>query len=119
MNVTAVDPRFVEKPSRREQAQDAAQRFEQVLVQQLVQEMRRTTSPLGGDGMFGGGAGSGTYEDWFDLSLARHLTHGDGIGIARELMQQWERQGLIPKAGDAKGTDAKHTDAKGKVHVEV
>ena len=86
----------------RQRAEKAAQQLEQVFVQYMVQGLRKS-SPGGEEGgLFGSGPGAGTYEDWFDSHLSRHLNDRGGIGIARVILQDWERGGLIP-AAEAKG----------------
>ena len=86
-----------------QKARAAADRFEQIFVQQMVQAMRDTASGLGGEGMFGSGPGAGTYEDWFDSNLASHMMKNDGIGLADALMRRWQRNGWVAEDEAPKG----------------
>lgn len=84
----------------RERAEAVAKNFEQIFARLMVEDMRDS---VGGDGMFGGGPGSGTYADWFDQHLSSHLTSGRGMGLADAMLRDWERNGWIqaeqPKGG--------------------
>ena len=76
----------------RAKAQDAADQFEQMFVRTLVSSLRSTAS-LGGEGggMFGEGPGAETYGDWFDQNLAEQIGRDSDIGIASQVMRDWER----------------------------
>jgi Rod binding domain-containing protein len=60
----------------------AAEGFEAYFVHQLLQEMRKTI-PHNGNG-FGGGF----YEGLFDEALAEKVAKGDGIGMAKTIMNK-------------------------------
>jgi len=89
---------------KRQQAEETAAHFEQIFVQQMVQSMRSTIGE--GEGLFGTDAGSGTYEDWFDMHLGQHLTESGGIGLARTLLKDWERRGWIEARAPERDTGA-------------
>ncbi|HLU39210.1 MAG TPA: rod-binding protein [Planctomycetota bacterium] len=90
--------RSAEPPAAR--AREVAMQFEQLFVQQMVAAMRTSTSPAGGDGMFGSGSGSDTYAAWFDRCMAEHLAHGGGIGLAPVIERELVRH-AAKEAGDA------------------
>lgn len=76
---------------RRAQITSAATQFEGLLIQQLVQVMRRS---IGEGGMFGSGAGSSMYASMFDQNLATSMASAGGLGIRQVL----ERSMLGPQA---------------------
>ncbi len=84
--------------SSRAEAADVASQFETIFLKQMVSGMRKTTSLVGGDGMFGSGPGSDTYTQWFDNHISNHLTGTGGIGITEVLMREFERWNQIPSA---------------------
>lgn len=55
-------------------AEEAAQRFEELLATMLVREMRRGVE----DGFFGGGPGADVFEGWLDDHLGKSLAR-DGV----------------------------------------
>ena len=59
--------------------EDAAGRFESLLLRHLIQTLRETS--LEG-GFFGKGAGSGTLESMFESYLADALSQGAPLGLA-------------------------------------
>ena len=87
----------------RAKAQAAADDFEQMFVRTLVSSLRQTAS-LGGDGggMFGSGPGTETYGDWFDQNLAEQIGRDSEIGIAAQVMRDWERHDNLPVDAEAK-----------------
>ena len=106
MKITSpsADPLLDPGLTRRQRAEATAERFEQIFVQQMVQSMRSSTTLGGGEGMFGSGPGAGTYEDWFDQHLSRHLTERGNIGLADVMLRDWERKGWIgPARGETDG----------------
>jgi murein DD-endopeptidase MepM/ murein hydrolase activator NlpD len=66
----------------------AAEAFESIFVQILLQRMRSAQLT---DGMFGSGAGSHVYEGMFDRYLAERVSQGSPFGIARLLEEEWSR----------------------------
>lgn len=82
------------------EALETAQQFEQIFVQQMLAGMRKTAEMAGEDKLFGQGPGGDTYTQWFDNHLSAHLTNNGGLGIAETLMQDFERWGQIPRAGE-------------------
>jgi len=65
------------------QGREAARQFEELLMQQLWQVMRRTA----GEGAFGSSIGSGTYTHFIDQAVAEQLSRAGGIGLAASLEQ--------------------------------
>ena len=88
--------------SGRAKAEAAAGEFEQILIQQMITGLRKTTSIDGEDGgLFGKGAGTDTYNDWFDAHLSKHLMNSGGVGVRETMLRDWERLGHIaPRATD-------------------
>jgi len=86
----------------REKAQKTADQFEAVFVKTFVSAMRETAA-LGGDegGMFGSGPGADTYASWFDDNVSSELARTGGIGIAKALMTEMERDGTVAKDKEA------------------
>jgi Rod binding domain-containing protein len=70
-------------PGGPERAAQAARRFEGVLLQQMIQVLRKTTD-AGGDESSGA---SQQYLSMFDEVLAERLSDGGGIGLARVIGQ--------------------------------
>ncbi|MGF1465931.1 MAG: rod-binding protein [Sandaracinaceae bacterium] len=88
------------EPARDARIHHAAERFEALLLQQLVQVMGRS---VGEGGLFGDGAGSGMYAHLFEENLADAMAAGGGIGLRAVI----ERQLLGPRAyGAREGTGA-------------
>lgn len=70
----------------RQQATDpveAAKKFEGLMIQMMVKEMRKT---LPEDGLFGSDDIS-LYEDLFDQVLADRIAEGRGLGLAEQILQ--------------------------------
>ena len=82
----------------REKAQKAADQFEAVFVKTFVSSMRQTAT-VGDEqgGMFGQGPGAGTYASWFDDNVSTELARTGGIGIAKALLSEMERDGSVVK----------------------
>ena len=82
----------------REKAEKVADQFEAVFVKTFVSAMRQTAA-LGGEegGMFGKGPGADTYASWFDDNVSGELARTGGIGIAKALLSEMERDGRIQK----------------------
>lgn len=98
--MTAIVPSAVAPPSvtdgqpsesREEAIHDAAQQFEALLINQLVQVMRST---VGEEGLFGSGPGSQMYSHLFDQALSDSMAAAGGMGM-REVI---ERSMLGPAA---------------------
>ena len=79
-----------------EAAREAAQQFEALFVQMMLQSMRSASSVLGEQR-------DTTYEEMFDRQIALELTRGKGLGIADLLMKQLAFEGsegaAAPEAG--------------------
>ena len=89
-------------------AAKVAAQFESVFVRTLVSSLRQTSAIGSGGGMFGGGPGADVYGDWFDQNLAEQIGRSGDVGIARTLMQDFERAGAIdPAAADEHARHAK------------
>lgn len=69
-----------------EAAREAAQQFEALFVQMMLQSMRSASSVLGEQR-------DTTYEEMFDRQIALELTRGKGLGIADLLMKQLAFEG--------------------------
>lgn len=99
---------------------EAARTFESLLVQQLVGTLRQT-SQLGGEGggMFGSGPGADTYSAWFDQRVSSELAEHGNLGVAEQLVREFERLGQIPAVpADAAGHAFRATTlAKGGLDV--
>ena len=54
--------------------------------------------------MFGSGPGADTYASWFDDNVSNELARTGGVGIAKALLREMERDGKIQK-GDLKTAD--------------
>jgi len=71
------------------EAREAATEFEAYLIKVLLGEMRKT---LSGDAL-GGGQSNDGYQSLMDDALARYAARAGGIGLADQLIGQWERRG--------------------------
>lgn len=89
----------------RAKAEKVADQFEAVFVKTFVSSLRQTAA-LGGEegGMFGSGPGADTYASWFDDNVSNELARTGGVGIAKALLREMERDGKIQK-GDLKTAD--------------
>lgn len=95
----------VSAPDARPQTpEEAAQQFEKLLVQQLVQTMT--------EGLFDGGLAGAGGPSWMqgqqDLQrdtlaqvLTDHLVDSDSLGLADRLLQNWQHRGLVPPTAGA------------------
>lgn len=82
-------------PKRREQMKSAAQAFEAVFLRQMIGSMR--SASLGEDVL--GSSASNQFRDMADGRLADQMAKGgEGFGIAKMLLQQFERS-AVNKAG--------------------
>ncbi|NND54292.1 MAG: flagellar assembly peptidoglycan hydrolase FlgJ [Gammaproteobacteria bacterium] len=85
-----------------EAAREAAQQFEALFVQMMLQSMRSASSVLGEQR-------DTTYEEMFDRQIALELTRGKGLGIADLLMKQLALEGsdatALPEDGVFLGLD--------------
>ena len=75
----------------------AAEEFEALFIQTMLQSMRDTIPE---DGLLGGGSDAKMYAQLFDQQLARNLASGPGIGLAELLTRQL---GSDPAAGRTTG----------------
>ncbi len=82
-------------PSRKK-AWNAAKRFEGIFVGMLIRDMRKSAESLG-EGMFGKAPGSGVQSQLFNNLMSDKMAQSGRIGLAKALMEDWERQRLIPK----------------------
>ena len=105
----------------REKARDVAQQFEQVFVQQMVEQFRNASITEDSDGMFGSGPGSSTYASWFDTHMSEHMSSTGQVGMASAMMRYLEQANQIPAeekktpavAHPASTTKTTTTQAKG------
>jgi len=70
----------------RDEVESAATDFEAYFLKMLLGEMRKT---LTGDSLFESSFGDG-YQSLMDDALARHAARAGGIGLADQLIAQWE-----------------------------
>jgi len=82
--------------SKHQEALRVANQFEEIFVGMMVQSFRKSQLSDEG-GMFGGGVGSSTYEQWFDQHMSTHLAKNSSIGIADSLIRDFRRLGVLPK----------------------
>jgi Rod binding domain-containing protein len=118
----------------RQHAEKVADQFETIFVRSMVQSMRLSATYGGDSGMFGSGPGADTYSDWFDQNVAEHVSASSQVGIAKQLMRDFERSGEIPRldpetragkqltaslteAFDRSKIVAAHASDKGGIHV--
>ncbi|MCC6672541.1 MAG: rod-binding protein [Planctomycetes bacterium] len=87
-----------------------AEQFEAFFLRDIVGKMRDSARMGVGEGMFGDDAGSSTYSDFFDQSLAEHMVRGGGLGLAPVLEK------LIRKNG---GAEAANLQRKGGIDALV
>lgn len=79
----------------REKAWNAAKRFEGIFVGMLIRDMRKSAESLG-EGMFGKAPGSGVQSQLFNSLMSDKMAQSGKIGLAKALIEDWERQRLIP-----------------------
>ncbi|HEY6881825.1 MAG TPA: rod-binding protein [Polyangiales bacterium] len=80
--------------------QEAAKKFEGVLMQQLLNVMRQTAK----SGAMGASDGaSGQYTSMFDEVIADKLAEGGGIGLADAVMRSFGEEPRQPLASEGKG----------------
>lgn len=86
----AVNPATAE----RQRLQLLASEFESMLLNQVLQEMRRTgkwdDSEVEGDSALGG-VGNGALFEILDAELAKQLSKAQGFGLGRQLMEAFDR----------------------------
>jgi Rod binding domain-containing protein len=109
------DPVFVpaggKRGDERAKAEKTAAQFEQLFVRAMVSSLRASGS-LGEQGMFGQGAGSDTFGDWFDDNLAQQIAGTTSIGIKDALLADLERHREIPVDAAAQELAAKAQAAR-------
>lgn len=102
MRLNAKSPAATE----RQRAEAVAQDFEAVFVRTLVGSLRQSATLGGEGGMFGSGPGADTYADWFDEHLATSISKNGRLGIAQQLMREFDRDGKLPANGPSTGDAA-------------
>ncbi len=87
----------------RARATATARQFEELFVQMLVENLRKSGDFAGaeGGGLFGDGPGADTYTQWFDNQMAQDLSRNGQFGIADSILRDMERHGEIPPAAAA------------------
>ncbi len=83
---------------------EAARQFEAVLVRQFVEVMTKDLFQGEEGGLLSGQAD--LQRDTLTDTLADHLVDSGTFGIADLLMQQWDRAGRLPPAGEPTPLDA-------------
>src|SRR5438128_248004 len=64
---------------------EAAQEFESLFIDQMLQTMRRSM-PEGG--LLGAGSGQRTFREMLDQEMSRQIAHSGGLGVGELLWQQ-------------------------------
>lgn len=82
---------------------EAARQFEAMLVRQMLAEARK---PVIHSGMEEASASTDIYQDLVNEHLAEAITRGGGLGVARSLSTEWQRQEQGGRAEDG-GTTVK------------
>lgn len=77
------------QPDKNAQLAAAAKAFEAVFLRQMIGSMRRASL---GEDLFGSSAAD-QFRDMSDAKLADKMAEGDGFGIARMLIAQFEKKG--------------------------
>lgn len=75
---------------RRQQLVKAAQAFEAVFARQMIGAMRQANL---GEDLFGSQSAD-TFRELQDAKLADNMTAGDGLGIAKMLIEQFDKKGI-------------------------
>jgi murein DD-endopeptidase MepM/ murein hydrolase activator NlpD len=83
LDATQLGPQPIE---RREELRQAAQAFEALFLQTLVQRMRESQLE---EGFFGTGTGGAVYDGMFEQFLADELAEQGPLGIAHLLEERW------------------------------
>ena len=99
----------------RAEAKDAATQFEAVFLRQIIKDMRKSAEFMG-EGLFGKSAGSGIKESWYDNMLATHMSETGNVGLATELVNDWERNGHIAKTPEEQKLVKADSDFEFSVH---
>ena len=76
-----------------EAVREVARQFESLFAQQLLAGLR-STAKVAGSGV----SDAGAYQSLFDQQLAGLMTEGRGLGLADQLMRQWQQQGVVNDA---------------------
>ena len=75
-----------------ESAREVARQFESLFAQQLLAGMRNTAKVAGS-----GVSDAGAFQSLFDQQMAGLMTRGRGLGLAEQLVRQWQQQGVVPE----------------------
>lgn len=88
--INAVTPALsTPTPDKHEQLKKAAQAFEAVFLRQMIGSMRQASL---GDDIFGSSAAD-QFRDMSDARLADNMAETGGFGIAKLLIEQFDKQG--------------------------
>ena len=91
----AADPKAMERyrgdSNSPEALKAAAQQFEAMMIQEVLKSMRKSTEALADDSMFDRRL-ERQYQGMYDSQLALEMAATGSLGIARQLMDQVERQ---------------------------
>lgn len=79
-----------------ESAREVARQFESLFAQQLLAGMRNTAKVAGS-----GVSDAGAFQSLFDQQMAGLMTRGRGLGLAEQLVRQWQQQGVVPEVDTA------------------
>ncbi|WP_052378632.1 flagellar assembly peptidoglycan hydrolase FlgJ [Polycyclovorans algicola] len=93
------DLRVTAKAQTPEAAREVARQFEALFAQQLLSGLR-STAQVPGSGV----QDLGPMQSMLDQQMGALLTHGKGLGLAEQLMQQWQQLGQVaaPVAGETR-----------------
>lgn len=103
MDAAAVDGRMgalrlAAKAQTPEAAREVARQFEALFAQQLLSGLR-STAQVPGSGV----TDLGPMQSVMDQQMSALLTRGKGLGLAEQLMQQWQRSGQVAGPATADG----------------
>lgn len=92
---TAGRAQGLSRPADKERVTKAAQDFEGMLMEQLMQGMRKTVEP---SGLFGQeGQSKSTFEYLMDQAvIAKAVKGGRGLGLAAHMEQVWAQRTTLP-----------------------
>lgn len=80
-----------------QQLDEATRQFEAVFLRQMLQQMRK---PLFKSDFVSDSATSGIYQDLVNTQLADSMSQSGGLGLARQLKVQLQRQLSAPAAAE-------------------
>lgn len=96
-----------EEMGRNRQIQETAKQFEGLLLQQVFKQMKEATSSLGvSEEEDGEESGFGEQiQSMFWMFLADHVSQEGGVGLWKQMAEQWSRQESAKNAAKLAGLD--------------